>query len=107
VTAPWREVERELSRARSARRLIPFAAASAALVAALTAWVTRSWRSGLLLLAPGALFLLFAAAASVPRCPGCGASLWQRGEGPGSAASRRPTQVERERHCRRCGARFD
>jgi hypothetical protein len=102
----WREVERELARARSARRVLPFAAGSALLLAALAGWATLSWRPAILLLAPGALFALFAAAAAVPRCPCCGRSLWGRGERPGPAGSPRLTRVERDRRCPRCGEPF-
>ncbi len=102
----FRSVERELSRARSARRAVPFAAGSALAAAALVGLVARSLGAALAALGLGLLFALFAGLAAVPRCPACGGSLWRRGERPGSAASPRPTRVERERRCPRCGAGF-
>ncbi len=107
MPAPFRHVERELQRARAARRMAPFAAFSAACAAAIVGWVGHSVRAGLWMLVPGALLVAFAAAAGVPRCPECGGSLWRRGESPGSPAAPRPTQVERERHCPRCGVHFE
>jgi hypothetical protein len=103
---PWRHVERELSRARSARRALPFVAAAAAGGAALAAVASRS-AAGLALLLPGVLAGAFVWLLGVPRCPSCGGSLFRRGERPGSAAAPRPTNVERSRRCPRCGARFE
>lgn len=102
---PWRHVERELSRARSARRALPFVAAAAVGGAAIAAMASRS-PAGLLLLLPGVLAAGFVWMLGVPRCPSCGGSLFRRGERPGSAADPRPTDVERARRCPRCGARF-
>lgn len=104
--ARWRQVEQELQRARAARRLAPWAAGSALAAAALVALVAGSARAGLSVLAPGALFLAFVLAAALPRCPGCGGSLWRRGERPGPAGKPRQTGVERDRRCPRCGQAF-
>lgn len=102
----WRHVERELQRSRSARRLWPFLLLTAAGAAALVGLVSGSLEAGLAVLAPGALLFALLALTSIPRCPACGASLWRRGERPGSAGSPRPTQVERERRCPRCRTTF-
>lgn len=102
----WRHVQRELQRSRSARRLWPFLLLSAAGAAALVGLVSGSLRAGLAMLAPGALLFALLALTSIPRCPACGGSLWLRDERPGPAGSPRPTRVERERRCPRCGAGF-
>ncbi len=107
MTEAFRQVQRELQRARAARRLVPFVLASGVVGAALVAWMGRSGRAALVVLGACALFLAFVAAAATPRCPQCAGSLWRRGESPGSAAAPRQTQVERERRCPRCGARFE
>jgi len=106
-TAPqWRHVERELQRSRAARRLWPFLGLSAVAAAALVGLVSGSLQAGVAVLAPGALLLAFLALTSIPRCPACGGNLWRRGERPGPAGAPRPTQVERERRCPRCGKGF-
>ena len=102
----WRHVERELQRSRSARRLWPFLLLSAASAAALVGLVTGSVQAGLAVLAPGVVLFALLALTSVPRCPACGRSLWLRDERPGPAGAPRPTRVERERRCPRCGAGF-
>jgi len=104
--ARFRQVEQELQRARAARRLAPWAAGSALVAAALVGLVAGSLRAALAILAPGAVLLLFVLALAVPRCPGCGGSLWRRGERPGPAGKPRPTEVERTRRCPRCGHAF-
>jgi hypothetical protein len=102
----WRHVERELPRSRAARRLWPFLLTSAIAAAALVGLVSRSLQAGLAVLAPGALLFAFLVLTSIPRCPFCGGSLWRRGERPGPAGAPRPTRVERERRCPRCGKGF-
>jgi len=102
----FRQVERELQRARAARRLVPWAAGSALVAAALVGFVGASARGALSMLALGGLLVVFVAVAAVPRCPGCGAGLWERGERPGPAGAPLPTRVERTRRCPRCGATF-
>lgn len=103
----WLHVERELQRSRSARRLWPFLLVSAGTAAALVGLVTGSPQAGLAVLAPGALLFGLLALTSIPRCPACGGSLWLRGERPGPAGAPRPTRVERERRCPRCGKGFE
>jgi len=102
----WRHVERELQRSRAARRLWPFLLVSAVAAAGLVGLVSGSLQAGLAVLAPGALLLAFLVLTSIPRCPTCGGSLWRRGERPGPAGTPRPTRVERERRCPRCGKGF-
>ncbi len=102
----WRHVERELQRSRSARRLWPFLLVSAAAAAALVGVVAGSPTAGLAVLLPGVLLFAFLFLTSIPRCPCCGGSLWLRGERPGPADAPRPTCVERERRCPRCGTGF-
>jgi DNA-directed RNA polymerase subunit RPC12/RpoP len=104
--ARFRQVEQELQRARSARRLAPYAAGSALVAAALVGLVAGSAGAALAILGPGALLLAFVLALAVPRCPRCGRSLWRRGERPGPAGGPRPTEVERTRRCPRCGETF-
>lgn len=103
---PWRQVERELQRSRAARRLWPFLLSSAVAAAALVGLVSGSPRAGLTVLVPGALLFGFLFLTSIPRCPACAGNLWRPGERPGPASAPRPTQVERERRCPRCGAAF-
>jgi hypothetical protein len=106
ATHRWRDVERELARARGARRALPFVAAAAAGAAAIAATAARS-PAALALLLPGAVGAVFVWMMGVPRCPSCGGSLFRRGERPGSAGAPRPTEVERTRRCPRCASRFE
>ncbi len=101
------QVQRELQRARAARRLVPWAAGSALLAAALVGLAGGGPRGGLSTLALGALLVAYAAVAAIPRCPACGESLWTRGERPGPAGAPASTLVERTRRCPRCGATFE
>lgn len=100
-------VERELQRARSARRYLPWVLATAVGAAALAAMAARSVRAGAGMLIPGLAFGLFVALLVRPRCPSCGASLWRRGERPGPASKPNPTEVERTRRCPSCGTTFN
>jgi len=102
----WVQVARELQRARGARRLVPWAAGSALLGWAFVSYAAHSPRAGLPLLAAGLLLALFIAGMAYPRCPACGRSLWRRGERPGPPTAPRPTRVESERRCPRCGEAF-
>jgi hypothetical protein len=106
ATFRWREVERELARARGARRALPFVAAAAAGAAAIAAVAARS-PAALALLLPGLVAAAFVWMMGVPRCPSCGGSLFRRGERPGSAGDPRPTEVERARRCPRCATCFE
>jgi len=107
VSARWPHVERELQRARGARRALVFVAAAVAGAAALVGVAARSLPAAVGMLLPGAVLAVFVWALGVPRCPECGASLLRRGERPGSAAHPRPVEVERARRCPRCAARFE
>lgn len=105
------DLERERSRARGARRLLPWAVASAIAAGLLVGTAGAGWRGGLAIAGVGLLFAAFAAAASVARCPSCGAPL---GKEPGKEDDRPapgghpgPADPSRQQHCARCGARFD
>jgi len=106
VSHSFRHLERELQRARAARRLVPWAAGTP-LAAAVLAGLAGGGRAVLSILALGGLLLVFVAVAAFPRCPGCGGGLWERGERPGPASAPAPTRVERTRRCPRCGATFE
>ncbi|HVP69570.1 MAG TPA: hypothetical protein VMT17_20135 [Anaeromyxobacteraceae bacterium] len=103
----WVHVHRELQRARGARRLLPWAAGSAVVGYAFVSYASRSLRGGLPLLVAGAALSLLIGALGTPRCPACDKSLWIRGERPGPATAPRPTRVERDRRCPRCGTGFE
>ena len=77
MTAPVRRdaVDRELSRARGARRMMPWAALTAVGGAAIGLVVGGGARGAAALFALGLLFALFLWTTSVPRCPACGARL--------------------------------
>ena len=109
MTKPFRfdQVERELQRARAARRYLPWILSTALGAAAIAAAATRSLSSGAGMLVPGLAFGLFMVLLVTPRCPSCGASLWRRGERPGSAGKPNPTEVERTRRCPSCGVTFN
>ena len=101
------QVERELQRARAARRYLPWVLTTAVGVAALAGIAARDPRAAAGMFVPGLALGVFVLTLVVPRCPACGASLWRRGERPGSAARPNPTEVERTRRCPSCGASFD
>jgi hypothetical protein len=108
MTKPFlfNQVERELQRARSARRYLPwvlFTALGAAVMAGIAA---RDLQAAAAMLLPGLGFGFFVLLLVTPRCPSCGASLWRRGERPGPASSPRPTEVETTRRCPACGVGF-
>jgi hypothetical protein len=96
-------VDRELARARGARRLLPWALVSA-LGGGAIAWVAGGGpRAGAALAAVGLFFVLFLLATSIARCPACGAPLPRgrvRGEGATGAGARPDS-------CPACGARFE
>jgi hypothetical protein len=101
----WAGVERELARARSARRVIPWVLLGALGAAALVGVAARSIVAALPILLPGIAAALFTWIMGIPRCPACGASLLRRGETRASPAA--PAEVSRTRRCSRCGARFE
>jgi len=103
---PFRLVERELQRARAARRYLPWVVTTAFGVAAIVAAASRSLTAGAAMLIPGLGFGLFVLLLVTPRCPACGSSLWRRGEHPGPASKPNPTEVERTRRCPKCGVTF-
>ncbi len=86
-------VERELSRARGARRMLPWAALTAVGGAAIGFAAGGGAKGAAALFALGLVFALFLWTTAVPRCPACGARL--RG---GRA---------RLEACPGCGARFE
>jgi hypothetical protein len=77
VSGPVRRaaVQQELARARGARRLLPWAAASALAGAALGVVAGGGARAAGVLFLAGLLFAAFLWATSTPRCPACGAAL--------------------------------
>lgn len=96
------DLERELARARGARRLLPWAFLSA-LGAGAIAWVAGGGpKGGVTLAALGLVFVLFVWTTSVARCPACGARL-PRGRAPGTGAP----GAERPSSCPGCRTRFE
>jgi hypothetical protein len=75
-------VERELARARGARRLLPWAALSALAGAVIGLVAGGGVRAAGALLAAGLLFAAFLWTASTARCPACGAGLSGQGAPP-------------------------
>jgi hypothetical protein len=95
------DVDRELARAQGARRLLPWALASA-LGGGAIAWIAGGGpRGGAALAAVGLFFVLFLWTTSVARCPSCGAPLRGRVRGEGAAGA-----AARPESCAACGARF-
>jgi hypothetical protein len=103
---PFHLVERELQRARAARRYLPWVLFTALGVAALAGLAARDPKAAAGMLIPGLGFGVFLAVLVVPRCPSCGASLWRRGERPGPPSKPNPTEVEKTRRCPACGVTF-
>ncbi|ABC83857.1 hypothetical protein [Anaeromyxobacter dehalogenans] len=101
------DLQRERSRARGARRLLPWAVASAIAAGLLVGTAGAGWRGGLAVAGVGLLFAAFAAVASVARCPSCGAPLGKEDDRPAPGGRPGPADPLREQHCARCGARFD
>jgi hypothetical protein len=86
-------VDRELARARGARRMLPWAALTAFGGAALGLAAGGGAKGAAVLFALGLLFALFLWTTSVPRCPACG--------------SRLPADRARLEGCPGCRARFE
>jgi hypothetical protein len=86
-------VDRELSRARGARKMLPWTALTAVGGAALGFVAGGGAKGAAVLFALGLVFALFLWTTSVPRCPGCGTRL-----PPGEA---------RLESCPGCRARFE
>lgn len=97
-----RDVERELARAQFARRLLPWALATA-LGGGAIAWVAGGGpRAGATLAALGLVFVLYLWATSIARCPVCGTPLPRgRAQGAGIAGAERPES------CPSCRTRFE
>ncbi len=95
MTAPVRReaVDRELARARGARRMLPWAALTAVGGAAIGLAAGGGAKGAAALFALGLVFALFLWVTSVPRCPACG--------------SRLPTGRARVEACPGCRARFE
>ncbi len=95
MTAPVRReaVDRELSRARGARKMLPWTALTAVGGAALGLVAGGGARGAAALFALGLVFALFLWTTSVPRCPACG--------------SRLPASRARLESCPGCRARFE
>lgn len=91
MPATSRDVERELARARGARRLLPWALLTALAAGSLAFAAGGGLRGGATIAAVGLLFTLFVWTTSIARCPGCGARL---------RASERPHA------CPGCGLRY-
>jgi hypothetical protein len=101
-----RDVERELARARSARRLLPWAFATAAGGGLIAAFAGGGARAALAVAAVGLLFAVFAWTMSIARCPACGGRLPnEKRPGPHEVAG--PAGVERFESCPRCRARLE
>jgi DNA-directed RNA polymerase subunit RPC12/RpoP len=102
-TPPRDELEVERVRARAARRLLPFAVATAAGGGAIGFAAGGSFTGALAAAAPGAVFVLFARASAVARCPACGRRIALREKGPGSAGGApSPVEVGPSGTCPRC-----
>lgn len=86
-------VDRELARARAARRMLPWAALTAVGGAALALSAGGGAKGAAALFAAGLVFALFVWTTSVPRCPACGARL--------------PVGRARLEACPSCRARFE
>ena len=81
---PRAAVERELARARGARRLLPWAALSAVAGGALGLFAGGGLRAAGVLFLVGLLFAGFLWTTATPRCPACGGALARRGDTPGA-----------------------
>jgi hypothetical protein len=103
---PFSDVEKELQRARAARRYLPWVLTTALGAAAMVGIAARDPWAALRMAVPGLGIGLFVIVLVVPRCPACGASLWRRGERPGPPSRPNPTEVEKTRRCPRCGVTF-
>jgi hypothetical protein len=103
-------VERERARARAARRLLPWALATAAGGGLIAYAAGGGPRAALALAAIGLLFAAFVWTTSIARCPACGAPLGrtkEEGRRPDPEGEAGPAAVERPESCPRCRARFE
>lgn len=98
-------VDQELARAGGARRILPWAIASAAGGAALGFVAGGGARAAAVLLAVGLVFALFLWVTAIARCPACGAPLPRPRRGRASPPE--PAGGGRLESCPRCRARFE
>ncbi len=103
---PLRDLQRELARARGARRLLPWAVATAAGGGLLAFAAGGGARGAAALAAVGLLFALFLWTTSIARCPACGARLRSE-KRPSPRGGAGPAAVERPESCPRCRTRFE
>jgi hypothetical protein len=101
------DVEREVARARGARRLLPWSLATAAGGGLLAFAAGGGLRAALTLAAIGLLFAAFLWTMSIARCPACGAPLPSPPRRPDPQGAAGPAVVERFESCPRCRARFE
>ncbi len=106
MTQRLADVEREIARARGARRMLPWTAVMAGGGAAIALAAGGGFRAAGALLAVGLLFAAFLWSVSFARCPACGAPLPRERERP-SPGGPGPAEAERVRSCPRCLARFE
>jgi hypothetical protein len=100
------DVDREIARAHSARRMLPWTVATAAGGAAIALAAGGGVSSAATLLAVGLVFTLFLWTVSVARCPACGAPLARR-RGRPSPQGTGSAEAERIRSCPGCLERFE
>ncbi len=101
-----RDVERELARARGARRLLPWAIVTVAGGGLIPLVAGGGPRAAASLAAVGLLFALFLWTMSIARCPACGAPLG-RGKRPDPQGPTGPAGAERLESCPRCRTRYE
>ncbi len=99
------DVDKEVARARSARRMLPWTLATAAGGAAMALVAGGGARAAGVLLALGLAFAAFLWTVSVARCPACGAPLPRPRRRPDPEGTG-PAEANHVRSCPRCAARF-
>jgi hypothetical protein len=100
-----RDVAKEIARARSARRLLPWAIVTAAGGGAIAFAAGGGARGAVVASAVGLLFALFLLATAVARCPACGGRL-PDARRPGPKRASGPAGVDAPASCPRCRTRF-
>jgi hypothetical protein len=99
-------LDREIARARSATRVLPWSAGSA-LAGGVLVWVAGGGlKGGLAATAVGLLFTAYLWFSSAARCPACGERLPSARKGPGPRQAG-PADAERIQSCPRCRTRFE
>ncbi len=100
-----KDFDREMARARSARRMLPWSAATAAGGAALALAAGGGPRAAGALFVLGLVFAAFVWTTSIARCPACGTPLRRgRAADPRGASAATPEPVP---SCPSCLARFE